>query len=47
MQDGYWFFKSVLDRGAVARLRAKYVEFISIGATAIVAHTGDLATVVR
>jgi hypothetical protein len=26
MQDGYWFFKSVLDRGAVARLRAKYVE---------------------
>src|SRR6266478_1232837 len=26
MRDGYWFFKSVLDRGAVARLRAKYVE---------------------
>jgi hypothetical protein len=26
MQDGYWFFKSVLDRGAVARLRAKYIE---------------------
>lgn len=26
IQDGYWFFKAVLDRGAVARLRAKYVE---------------------
>jgi hypothetical protein len=26
IRDGYWFFKSVLDRGAVARLRAKYVE---------------------
>lgn len=25
MQDGYWFFKAVLDRDAVARLRGKYV----------------------
>jgi hypothetical protein len=25
LQDGYWFFKAVLDRGAVARLRGKYV----------------------